>query len=92
MAKGELVDMEKAEAAVKKEVEKKGEVTAIDIESTELTVVGNIPVYEIKGFASVTFRRGYSRELRGEKHFKAQVNAESGKMVGFKEERFEPTG
>ncbi|MCW3133243.1 MAG: hypothetical protein N2V78_02810 [Methanophagales archaeon] len=36
MAKGELVDMEKAEAAVKKEVEKKGEVIAIDIESTEL--------------------------------------------------------
>ena len=96
MVREELVEMEKAEAAVKKEVEKKGvkkgEETAIDIESTELTVVGNIPVYEIKGFASVTFRRGYSKESTGKKHFKAQVNAESGKVVGFKEEWFEPTG
>ena len=88
MAK-ELVDMEKAKDAVKEEVEKKGEVTAINIESTELTVVGNIPVYEIEGSALGTFRIRYSRELRGEMHFKAQVNAESGKVVGFKEKGFE---
>ena len=75
--------------AVKEEVEKKGEVTAINIESTELTVVGNIPVYEIEGSALGTFRIRYSRELRGEMHFKAQVNAESGKVVGFKEKGFE---
>ena len=89
MVKGELVDMEKAEDAVKEKVAKrvKGEVTGVDIESTELTVVGNIPVYEIKGFASVTSRRSYSMESIGKKHFNAQVNAESGKVVGFKDER-----
>jgi hypothetical protein len=56
MAKGELVDMEKAKDAVKEEVKKrvKREVTGIGIEST------------------------------GKRYFKAQVNAESGKVVGFK--------
>ena len=87
MVREELVDMEKAKDAVKEEVEKrvKGEITGIDIESTEFTVVGNIQVYEIKGFALVI-------SPTGKKHFKAQVNAESGKVVGFKEEWFEPTG
>lgn len=85
MAKGELVDMGKAEDAVKDVVKKRFgvEVTDVDLESTELTVVGNIPVYEIKGFASIA---------GGEWYFKAQVNAESGKVVGFKKEWFEPTG
>ncbi|MCW3128982.1 MAG: hypothetical protein N2V75_02610 [Methanophagales archaeon] len=35
---------------------------------------------------AAAFRRGYSRESTGKKHFKAQVNAESGKVVGFKDE------
>jgi len=88
MAKVELVDMEEAEEDVKEEVKRRvreGEVTGVDIESTEFTVVGNIPVYEIKGSASVI-------SPTGKKHFKAQVNAESGKVVGFKDEGFEPTG
>jgi len=76
----ELVEMEKAEDAVKEEVKKRFEVKVTDvvIESTELTVAGNIPVYEIKGFASLSGEEWY---------FKAQVNAESGKVVGFKDER-----
>lgn len=85
MVREKLVDMEKAEVVAKEEVKKrvKREGTGIDIESTELTVVGNIPVYEIKGFASVTSKsRGI--ESTGKKYFKAQVNAESGKVVGFK--------
>jgi hypothetical protein len=88
MVREELVEMEKAEDTVKEKVKKRvnGEVTGdVNIESTEFTAVGNIPVYEIKCSASVI-------SPTGKKHFKAQVNAESGKVIGFKEEWFEPTG
>ena len=95
MVREELVDMEKAEAAAKEEVKKrvkgKGEVTGIvdiesTIESTEFTVVGNIPVYEIKCSASVTFegRSGaFLNEPKRKKDFEVQVHAESGKVIGF---------
>ena len=89
MVREKLVDMEKAEVVAKEEVKKRvteGEVRGdVNIESTKFTAVGNIPVYEIKCSAPVISHTG-------KKHFKAQVNAESGKVVGFKEDRFEPTG
>jgi len=94
MVKADLVDMEKAEVVAKEEVKRRvteGEVTGdVNIESTEFTVVGNIPVYEIKCSASVTFERRRV-DFRNEakiKKFKAQVHAESGKVVGFKDEGF----
>lgn len=82
--------MEKAKDAVKEEVKKQvreGEVIAhIDIKSTKFISVGDIPVFRIKCSAAlVTFRRGriYSWESRRTMHFEAQVNAESGIVVGF---------
>ena len=95
MAKGELVEMEKAEDAVKEEVKKQAyqyvlregeEIAHIDIKSTKFISVGDIPVFRIKCSAAlVTFRRGriYSWESRRTMHFEAQVNAESGIVVGF---------
>ena len=86
MVREKLVDIEKAEDAVKEEVKRRvreGEVRGdVNIESTKFTAVGNIPVYEIKCSASVTSKsRGI--ESTGKKYFKAQVNAESGIVVGF---------
>ena len=80
MVREELVEIEKAEDVAKEEVKKRFgvKVTDVDIKSTELTFVSDIPVYEIKGFASIS---------GGEWYFKAQVNADSGKVVGFKDER-----
>ena len=82
--------MEKAKDTVKEEVKKQvreGEVIAhIDIKSTKFISVGDIPVFRIKCSAAlVTFRRGriYSWESRRTMHFEAQVNAESGIVVGF---------
>lgn len=98
MAKGKLIGIDKAEDIVKEEVEKrvtKGEVIDVEIKSTELTAVGDIPVYKINCSALVTFkrRRGFSStEVKGKKHIEVQVHAESGGVVGFKEEWYEPRG
>ena len=100
VAKGKLIGIEKAEDIVKEEVEKqvkKGEVVDVDveIESTELTAVGDIPVYKINCSALVTFKRrsGFSStEVKGKKHIEVQVHAKSGEVVGFKEEGYEPMG
>lgn len=92
MVREKLVDMEKAEVVAKEEVKKRvteGEVRGdVNIESTKFTAVGNIPVYEIKCSASVTFERK-KRDLltqpKRKKDFEVQVHAESGKVIGFRE-------
>ena len=82
----EIVDMEEAEEKVKEVAKKRvkeGEVTDVDIESTELIETNKgMLIYQIDGYALyIVGRRG----VNGKKLFKAQVHATSGKVIGFQE-------
>lgn len=87
----DMIDLEEAEKRVSahaKDRIKEKEIKDIDIESSELDQTGEIPVYKIQGFAIIKKSGKLGRGQRTmKKPFRAQINAVTGKLISFVEEK-----
>jgi|GEM_PF-2402512 len=87
----DMIDLEEAEKRVSahaKERIKEKEIKDIDIESSELDQTGEIPVYKIQGFAVIIAKSGrLGPKKTMKKPFRAQINAVTGKLISFVEEK-----